>query len=315
LIDIYLDQNHWIYLARACSGKPVKPKHQEVAIRLASSIRKKGCRLPLSLTHLIENLKKQDIGPRARLAKVFDEYSAGWYIAPWTDFVPEELKRAVAEVFQTLLIFPSPEIIGRGFVFAVGKNIRHAIPEKWWRFNAAQYAQHSQLPGALFDLLTSVSEENRRKQSASVLERSSNSAQEIEKMRDLRKAESEATWKRIYGAEATILHQQRLSNALAANGRTMDDFIELGVDGMCNFWTHVATVHVDSELCFYRDRQWTRNVQANDVGDLGHLVGAIPYCDVVVTEKFWCRAAKERKLDKHYGTSIFSDLESLLDII
>jgi hypothetical protein len=315
LIDIYLDQNHWIYLARACNGRPAKPGHKEVALRLASSLRKEKCRLPLSLTHLIENLKKQDPGPRARLAKVFDEYSAGWYIAPWTDFVPEELKRAVAEVFRTLLIFPSPEIIGRGFVFAVGKYIRHAIPEKWWRFNAAQYAQHSQLPGALFDLLTSVSEENRRKQSASVLQHSSSSAQAAEKMRDLRKAESEAMWKRIHGAEALILHQQHLSNALVTNGKTMDDFIGLGVDGMCNFWTRVATVHVDSELCFYRDRQWTREVQPNDVGDLVHLVGAIPYCDVVVTEKFWCRAAKERKLDKHYGTSIFADLESLLDII
>ena len=52
----------------------------------------------------------------------------------------------------------------------------------------------------------------------------------------------------------------------------MNDFISLGPTGMTAFWEAVPTVHTDSELSFYRDREGTRAVAPNDLGTSGTLL-------------------------------------------
>jgi hypothetical protein len=95
----------------------------------------------------------------------------------------------------------------------------------------------------------------------------------------------------------------------------MDDFVDLGPERMTEFWTHVPSIDAQMELEFYRDRQWTRAVSHNDLCDLWHLVLAIPYCDLVVTEKLWTRAAQETRLGRKYETAVFSDLAALADVL
>jgi hypothetical protein len=55
-------------------------------------------------------------------------------------------------------------------------------------------------------------------------------------------------------------------------------------------------------------RDWT----INDLRDIAALSTAIPYCDVVVTDKKACDTAVNRaRLDKEFGTAIFSSLADL----
>ena len=42
---------------------------------------------------------------------------------------------------------------------------------------------------------------------------------------------------------------------------------------------------------------------------------AIPYCDIVVTEKMWTDIAKKERLDKIYNTSILNSLKDLSKIL
>jgi hypothetical protein len=72
---------------------------------------------------------------------------------------------------------------------------------------------------------------------------------------------------------------------------------------------------VDCELTLYRDRQWPRKVQANDVGDIGHLALAVPYCDVVVVERFWARALQETGLAEKYRVAVCADLAELSTLL
>jgi len=50
-------------------------------------------------------------------------------------------------------------------------------------------------------------------------------------------------------------------------------------------------------------RTSTRSVKPNDIWDLALNV-AIPYCDVVVTERAWCNIARRAGLDKMNETQV-----------
>ncbi|WP_055475444.1 hypothetical protein, partial [Gordonia sp. HS-NH1] len=56
---------------------------------------------------------------------------------------------------------------------------------------------------------------------------------------------------------------------------------------------------------------WTRN----DLNDLSFLSIAIPYCDVVVTERQWARHIDQLGLAELHGTTVLHDLTSLTDVI
>jgi len=94
--------------------------------------------------------------------------------------------------------------------------------------------------------------------------------------------------------------------------RSIQDFLALGGKGLSRFWSDVPSINADCELTAYRDRQWSRQIQPNDVRDLAQLAIAVPYCDAVVVEKFWKRAITETGLGQKYRTGVFCDLAELL---
>lgn len=93
---ILLDQNHWIYLARAYQGKPKEPDHQALAQRLLAAVKRDDIRLPLSYSHFIELMRAEAPDRRARLAEAFERFGNGWFMAAWSKVLPTEIDRGVA---------------------------------------------------------------------------------------------------------------------------------------------------------------------------------------------------------------------------
>jgi hypothetical protein len=60
-----------------------------------------------------------------------------------------------------------------------------------------------------------------------------------------------------------------------------------------------------------RDSKW----KPNDLEDVASLSVAIPYCDVVVTEKQWFHTARRAKLDRRFNTVILHDLKDLAAVL
>ena len=54
-----------------------------------------------------------------------------------------------------------------------------------------------------------------------------------------------------------------------------------------------------------------RNIDKNDYKDIAFLATAVPYCDVVITEKFWAHLITKNKLDIQFNTVVTSDLNYL----
>lgn len=58
-----------------------------------------------------------------------------------------------------------------------------------------------------------------------------------------------------------------------------------------------------------------RKVQSNGMNDICHLAGAIPYCDIVVTEKMFAHLSKQQKLDKKYNCIVCNSLLELDSVL
>lgn len=306
---VFLDQNHWIYLARDYWGKPDQPRHAGVGKRLLSAVESDHVRLPLNTIHLIECLRRSDEDARKRLAEVFEVYSRGWFCAAPSDVLPLELRRAIARIYgqEDGDLVPA---FGRGFLFGIGVGGRAMLRQSVSDFNAI--AELSAVPGMLFDLLTSENEGNRRHQNKEIARIGERDASAAETLRAVRKPSPKATHRLAQYANYTYELQRELALTLASFGKSLEEFLALGHERLVAFWATVPSLDVDCELSLYRDRQWSRQVSANDTADLGHLTVAVPYCDAVVVERFWKRALTETRLGQKYRTTVFSDVTELV---
>lgn len=72
------------------------------------------------------------------------------------------------------------------------------------------------------------------------------------------------------------------------------------------FYTNCALLYKDVNM--YPENT---AMHKNDFIDMLYLSEAIPYCDIVVTEKKWVSLAKQAKLDKLYDTILLSKVDDL----
>lgn len=308
---VFLDQNHWIYLAKAFWGKPHKEAHWPLPVKLLNEVESDRLRLPVSTIHMIELLRAENPGRRRRLSEVFELFSRGWFVASWSRVLPIEIHRAVVETLGDGLDTPMPDVFGKGFLFGLGPRERAELLKRWTEVELQAFQTIAALPGAVLELLTFPNEVGRTRQKERISELDHQYAEAAEDLRSVRKPYPHYMHRRAQHARYTVDLQNHILAALHSVGRTPEDFVGLGVDGLSQFWASVPSLDVDCELTLYRDRQWHRSVQPNDVRDLGHLVLAIPYCDAVLVERFWGRAIKETGLGNKYNVEVYTDLEEL----
>ena len=77
------------------------------------------------------------------------------------------------------------------------------------------------------------------------------------------------------------------------------------------FLDNVPTARCWFTLLYQRDQQLQRPIQENDLNDIWFLTLAIPYSDIVITERMWASISRDAKLDTKYDTSIFSSIRDL----
>ena len=137
----------------------------------------------------------------------------------------------------------------------------------------------------------------------------------VESFREKAKQHGKMAHRRAYIANLTIAIQDELIDVLKLYDKTMEDFLNLGRDEITSIYDNCPTVDIEIALVVSRNEQWDKKVKANDSVDIAFLTIAIPYCDVIVTEKFWCSLIQRTKLDKKYNTVVLRDINNLLEII
>jgi len=82
-------------------------------------------------------------------------------------------------------------------------------------------------------------------------------------------------------------------------------------DDYFSFFHSIPTLDVLITLIHARDRDLGRAVHRNDAKDIIFLSVAIPYCNVIVLERFWAHVVESTGLDRKYDTLSLTDVGDL----
>jgi len=85
--------------------------------------------------------------------------------------------------------------------------------------------------------------------------------------------------------------------------------------GAPEFMMSLPTVDVWMTTTVERDFDWNRVVTGNDIRDQAFLSTAIPYCDVVVTERYWGALVRRTGLSDRHSCRVVRRLEDLVPIL
>lgn len=263
-------------------------------------------RFPLSIAHVKEIAKRGSDASRGRLVDFMMEVWHADAIRPWSQMLEPEARNAVR------LMMGMPPVDLTGFVF--GKGLSHALggnPQLVPKHAGARppspdtirkISEITMSPSLLASLkdpdlaakLGNPSESEKRY--LSDLQARIDAAYahpDKTKRRDIAKARFMIT---VVG-DALLRAMLELSpdpRALRAAHMSSRKEIESVLETMPTF----KTFH---ELTFAADT--SRPAKASDLWDMALNI-AIPYCDIVATERSWCNIAKGAGLDKLYQTSL-----------
>ncbi len=315
---IYLDQNKWIDLARAYYDMSGGKKFRRILDKIQVGISNQTIAFPLSSEHVFETRKARDMAKRKRLADVMSEISRGVTISPQNKMRQWELAQALGKAFQKPCS-NIPSAFGIGIPFALGMEFivrdengnRVLMPEK---FNLEVNEMLASSETMLNYLVGNDETTNIR-----ALEQYNKSQEEfverVESYREKAKQHGKVAHRRSYIANLTIAIQNELIEVLELYGKTMHDFLNLGRNEITSVFENCPTIDIEIALAVSRNEQWDKKVKSNDSVDIAFLTVAIPYCDVIVTEKFWGTLAKQKNLHQKYKTLLFSDLNELESIL
>ncbi len=317
-LAVYIDQMQWINLGRAYHQRPDGASFEAALKKIQNAVQKKTARIPFSREHVLETMKMGDAARRQRLAQVIAELSEGWTIAPWEKVNPVELTMSVPKAFNKPPLINSPLVFGRGIEFAFGEpvHVRSIIdsldsPIELKKRMAIQF---------LAIILSSPYESLRKPGIDNYNARMNATADDADRIRKLVRNHNKDLRYRAFTARHVYdffrVRQRELMESLAQIGLRIDDFFDsLGKDGLTKFFEDMPTTDIMMNLRNQRNNQFEKVISANDLNDLSFLAVAIPYCDVVITEKQWVDLAKRKGFDRKYNTVLLSDLAELANYI
>lgn len=313
---VYLDQNKWIDLSRAYYKRVEGEKFAQTLVNVQKAVAENIVIFPLSLAHIIETQKTPDIDRRKRLAKVMVEISKGWTIANHCYIIPKEISSAISKMFGKEAPMPNElQVIGRGIPFACGiaedSHKNFGISEE----KAKDFLNLPDNPWVLFQFLVGNDESIVKKGIKRYNRTAAAYAQETEKIRKIGKKYSRAIRKRTCIAEILIRDQSDFIDVFALHDLRFKDFLSMELEQKISFVEQIPTYDVEIELTTERNGHWNRTIDPNDMTDIGFLNVAIPYCDIVITEKIWTNMATRKKLSDKYKTTILKDISDLENII
>ena len=311
---VYLDQNHWIDLARVLGGQSGMDAEKVKACQLIIDFaRNHDIILPLSAAHIVETAKK---GGRQRtdLARTMVELSAGWQMRSPLWIRAKELST----------MFSTATSIGSAF----SEEVFTLTPEAVWsdHRNRGRDLPENDLPQELQGLvarltwaiaLTEVLLEREAEVSVPGLDMAEAWAASFHELAKHMRSNPRA---KAYARDLTRTRfisdmKDDLARAAIAGGLTTEQFgtwLKNDAEGAFGALPAVGRIR---EIVHMRlansDDKWERN----DLNDLLHLGSAAGYADVVIGERKTCKYLKRADLKVPAGAQIFHRMVEALPAI
>ena len=316
---IHLDQKNWIELARGYYRRA--PSLHRIAQNVVEKSQSGQAIFPLSLTHLDETVRNLNRERRQRLAKYMVLVSQGWAILP----APFILKPEIEDACLKHLGLPGYDLQS----FAIKKGLSQLMGAKGTLVDKDPSKPLPQdLKKRLLKKLESPETRLRLMEigfaQSELMELRANERATTEKLEQIRSS----LQSRI--KDNDLRRRVTLANYLITeiNPEVVKFLLSIDVDPkifankvltdlerLTRFFQKMPTSYCTAQLTLYRDMQRMRRLQPNDLNDIMSLSIAIPYSDIVVTEKMWQRAIIQTKLNELRPTLILKCAKELAPIL
>ena len=320
---VYLDVNHWITLSKVRSGLEPDLALRALYGRIDGLSKSGEIVVPFSLFTAIEASRYHKRGEYRKLVDLLVDLSGGHVLKPASYFLEKEIENAMCG-----LVGEKPghdirsEIIGRGPADLINYTVSDA-------YEKIASLQHRAFRDGRGDGGVAERFEALQNDAGALKECLMNE----DLLRGIHEAHGDAN-ELISGAEAERYRNSDMNRDEFERRLIVGDFNNNLIDvmsrwalkrgippwkikkllartGIETFRSSMPAHHTRFTLAWARDRKASRPLKTNDLLDIAHLAVAIPYADVVVTDKMAAHLATSEKLDKMYGCTVLDDLRKL----
>lgn len=311
---IYLDQNKWIDISRAFYGRNDGKKYHLVLQTLQEKVNGGEIIVPISAIHIIETARKEDKERRERLANFIADLSKSYGILPYISVRQQEIENAILIKLGQAPKHNIGEIaINRGVTHILGMELpKNLFSADYENFLIKVNQLEKFVASMMIDFISRELVNDLRKEDIAAIAVYEKSRQlkneELSKEMRLRVAIIEMAYDRLF---PDIIEQLK---KMGIDPKPFADSLS-DIEDWKRFFFSMPTMDIWINLHVLRDSDKGKAVHRNDTNDMAFLSIAVPYCDIVVTEKYWAHHLISNGYDKKYNTTILTDLTELTDLI
>jgi hypothetical protein len=98
-------------------------------------------------------------------------------------------------------------------------------------------------------------------------------------------------------------------------GKSFKDLRALPDEQIASLIDLVPCWDVERCLSVQVEQQWGRELEGNDVYDIAALTAAIPYCDIVVTERLWTHLCNACGVAARYNSRVTASVFDIAPLL
>jgi hypothetical protein len=297
---IYLDQNKWIDLAKAINKPEEYPIYVKTANLVLEKVKSGDWIFPLSIIHVLETISRADPKSRERLVDIMLEVSNGYSIKSFADVQKEEFINVFLKICTPEKTTQIDAIIKNPLV-AIGAeeisiDLKMDIP-----LNIKQ-----EFKSLINDTITNdISIRNiilnrYDKKFVNGLNNDddisiSNMGRDRDSLLNLPKKSRYINF--LFHKFSTLMKHFRIDEEILVGTNLLKKSMLDDKDKIMKLLEGAPSFYVGTKLTYHLLIDKERPIQKHDNRDINFLSTAIPYCDVVITERTWKHSSNINKLN------------------
>ncbi|MDV7991584.1 hypothetical protein [Rhodococcus sp. IEGM 1374] len=320
MLRIYLDQAEWVDMTKCRVGHPGGARFRDIYDLATESVKRGQVSFVLSAAHYFETQRRRRPESRLDLGQTMAGLSNFHSITPVHALVPAEIRAYLTGSSLASLL----DVFGVGFRHAfdidmevprpdpallsmVPPHVRRKLAEKFaYQFELYVLAappDAGEAADRMFETVTQIHESAQR-----FADGQTTLGREIDRLK-VRHKLAEV----VVGNELSNIMEPLIVECLRC-GVDVEDLLR-SRETILNLLENLPSRWVESELRRVRLRNPQQRWVKNDLNDVLALSIAVPYCDIVVTEKQWANHLNQLGIAERYGTVVLHDLADLTDAI
>jgi hypothetical protein len=308
---IYLDQNAWIEISRFKEGK-TSLCDKELFDQIMEARDNNKAIFPLSYAHFLEMSAITQIEQRQKLLPIMLDISQFYILKQdYRAIIVFEVENLVRKKLELPLINIRQTIVGKGLLDFMGSSFTvHSET-----LDVDTLETMSKMVLKKFADSKIVSEIMTKKHHQKI---GKDELKDFEDMRQYLKKFD--TYKQRRGISLLFNTEKMIFPLLCYSLKKLNVsdhalFKKIMPDDIEKFLAELPTALCYFMLLFQMTEPDNRKMKVNDLYDIWHMAFSIPYCDIVVTEKYLSNIVEQIKLDTTCNTTVLSSISYLSEIL